>query len=187
MENRTLVILFFVYALSLEAWGQKPEFDALGIEAQLYPAGYILGIRYDRSIADQWTVNSRVGYNFARRRDLGEHDNEEGGGLGGGLGVRYYVKPEFQGIFLGARLDLWEMDIDWRDDGPPGPSRIGTTEIFVLQPLIEGGYTFALADGNWLIAPKISLGYEINIQSDGEDVGEGAISLIGVSIQRRLP
>ena len=84
---------------------------------------------------------------------MGEHDNEEGGGLGGGLGARYYLKPQFEGLFLGVRIDLWEMDIDWRTDGPPGPSRIGNTEIIVLQPLIEGGYAFVLANGNWVLVP----------------------------------
>jgi hypothetical protein len=186
LESRALILFAFLGVFSLEVSAQSPGLRAIGWEAQLYPAGYILGLRYDHSIGDQWTANLRLGYNFARRRDLGEHDNEEGGGMGGGLGVRYFFKPQYQGLFLGLRMDLWKMDIDWRTDGPPGPSIIGNTEITVLQPLAEGGYAFTLADGNWVVVPKISLGYEINIKSEGEDVGEGAISLIGVSIQRRI-
>ena len=47
MESRAL-ILFLLMGVGLELWAQKPEFQALGLEAQLYPAGYILGVRYDQ-------------------------------------------------------------------------------------------------------------------------------------------
>ena len=59
MESRTLAILLFVCCMSLNVPAQKPEFQAVGLEAQLYPAGYILGFRYDRSVQEHWSVNFR--------------------------------------------------------------------------------------------------------------------------------
>lgn len=156
------------------------------MESQVYPAGVIFGLRTDRSLSSHFTVNLRLGYNTARRRDLGKHDDERGGGLGGSLGSRFFLKEDYQGFFIGARVDLWFLEIDWVTEVPGSEALRGTTDITVLQPLAEAGYTFVFQEGQWAITPKISLGYEINVRTEGEEVGEGAISLLGVSLCRRF-
>jgi len=166
--------------------GSALKWVAVGVEAQAYPAGFIIGARSDMALSERISVNLRLGYNFARRRDLGEHDDERGGGPGFSVGGRYYFKPGFEGFFAGARFELWIMDIDWEDIVPNGDIRSGNTEITVVQPLVEGGYTFLLADGSLAVTPKITLGYEINAKTKGEDVGQGSISLIGVTVTKRF-
>jgi hypothetical protein len=45
---------------------------------------------------------------------------------------------------------------------------------------VEGGYGFRLG-ARWRLNVFLAAGAEINVDTDGEDVGEGAIGLLGVS------
>jgi hypothetical protein len=188
LENRTLILLVLVglFGGSLTSIAQSFKPMSVGIELQGYPAGFITGIRGDFIFSSHWSGNIRAGYNFARRGDLGEHDDENGGGPGISLGTRYYFREKYQGLFLGARLDLWLMEIDWQDEIPNAEPEQGTSNITVVQPMVEGGYTFLLGAGGWSLTAKVSLGFEINVQTSGEEVGEGSISLLGVTLNKRF-
>jgi hypothetical protein len=72
-------------------------------------------------------------------------------------------------------MDVWDLIIDWKD-----PGRMGSTETLVLQPTAEVGYGWNTA-GVGRIELGLGLGAEINVDTDGEDVGEGAIFLIAVT------
>ncbi len=169
--------------------------SSISLETQAYPAGLIPGIRFDYSISQQAQLFLRAGYNFTDRRDWGEHDNEEGGGAGLGIGAEFKV-PQFQNFSLNVRTDLWFMEIDWRDfryiPCPPEMNctqtldavpRLfeGTSETIVIQPTIGLGYELPFSD-SFFIKPTINFGYEINIRTNGEDVGEGAILLGGLRV-----
>ena len=77
---------------------------------------------------------------------------------------------------------MWFLQIDWRDDVG---NRSGTTDITVLQPTAQGGYRWLFGD-NLTFAATAALGAEINIRTDGEAVGEGAILLIGLELGYRF-
>ena len=51
----------------------------------------------------------------------------------------------------------------------------------MLQPTVEGGYAFWLGE-DWKLNVFGAFGAEINVKTDGEDVGEGAIGILGVSV-----
>lgn len=74
------------------------------------------------------------------------------------------------------------MDIDWRDDAGP---RAGSTDITVLQPTVQGGYDFSLGGGRFVLETTLAAGFEFNVRTDGEDVGEGPILLLGLGIAHR--
>jgi len=78
------------------------------------------------------------------------------------------------------------MNIDWEDEIPGMEPEKGSTDITVVQPLVEGGYTFFMGQGDWTVSLKISLGFEINVNTKGEEVGDGPISLLGVTLSKRL-
>lgn len=149
-----------------------------GVAVQAYPAGVIVEAEAVFPLQAHHSLFLRAGYNFTDRKDYGEHDNEEGGGPGATVGYRYTFRDSASGWFLGARTDLWFLDIDWKD-----PGRSGSTEVVVLQPTFEAGY-HAVRAGGWSISPFLGLGYEINVDTTGEDVGEGAILLVGLSVTR---
>ncbi len=169
--------------------------NSISIETRAYPAGIIPGIRADIQLTKNSSITTQAAYNFTNRRDWGKHDNEEGGGPGFGIGYTY------SGIFtenlnLTIRSDFWSMNIDWEDfrhePCPPDqicpqtldavPRRVtGNSSIVVFQPTIGAEYKIKLPN-KLHFKPSLSFGYEINIKTEGEDVGEGAILLAGFSL-----
>jgi hypothetical protein len=155
---------------------------AIGATAQLYPAGVNLAARASFPIGDRNTLSAHGGYNVTDRRDFGEHDNEEGGGPGFGFAVRRYLEERYNGFHIGVRTDLWFLAIDWEDNAPPRSDR---TNVVVLQPTAQAGYSRTLSGGRVVLEATVSLGAEINVRTGGEAVGEGAILLVGVGIAYR--
>lgn len=156
---------------------------AVGVTVQAYPAGVIFAGRVSFPIRTRSTLTTYAAYNNTDRQDFGEHDNEEGGGPGFGLAFRHYLGARYDGWRLGVRTDLWFLEIDWEDDAPP---RTGTTDITVLQPTAQAGYSRTVANGRLVLEATVALGLEINVDTQGEAVGEGAILLGGLAIAYRL-
>lgn len=147
----------------------------LGLEVRAYPAGAIVAA--DWRLGDTETLKWGVlaGYNFARRGDAGRHDDEDGGGPG--LGIYAQQGLPQRPWFWGARLELFQLDIDWREaDG-----RGGSSEVSVLQPTVSLGYRW-LAGSPVEIELAAHLGAEINLSTRGESVGEGPIGLLGLRL-----
>ncbi len=94
--------------------------------------------------------------------------------------MRHYFGEYRSGWHLGVRTDVWFMDIDWTD-----PNDSGRTDIVVLQPTAQGGYTFLLGN-DWVIDATASFGAEINVKETGDPVGQGAILLLGVGTEYRF-
>lgn len=149
-----------------------------GVTVQAYPAGVMVAGELEFPLEAHHSIFLRAGYNFTDRRDFGEHDNEEGGGPGATVGYRYTLRDSGDGWFFGARADVWFLDIDWKD-----PGRSGNSDVIVFQPTAEAGYRAVFKNG-WAVSPFLGLGVEINVHTSGEDVGEGAILLGGVSLTK---
>ncbi len=186
----TKIKLFLVASLCLFfstfARSQSGLFD-LNFEFQAYPTGLIPGLRLEKGFADRHALHLRLGYNWIRHRDLGEHGDERGDGYGFTIGYKYYLREGFEGWFLGLRDDTWFNTIDWEDYAANGAVVAnGTTDITVVQPTAEAGYTFLLGDGGWTFTPNVAFGFEINVKTEGSDVGQGAILLLGVKIGPRF-
>jgi hypothetical protein len=168
--------------------GGGPARVALGGEVQLYPAGVIGGLHARTIVGPGEFVTARLAANVTDRRDWGERDDEEGGGWGGGLGYRQYFDHKIDGesnsgagFLWGARFDVWDLEIDWIDQpGQPGETR-GSTDVIVFQPTAEIGYGFDLSSG-WRGEVVLGAGFEINVDEEGRDVGDGPILLIGVTL-----
>ena len=173
---RSLSIAFAAICVSCAQLQGPDDAWAFGSEVQAYPAGVqVTGVAV-RELSERDSLSVRAGYNATDRNDWGEHDEEDGGGPGLGVGFHRVLRPELDGGWLvGGRLDLWWLDVDWEEDS--GSS--GSTDVVVLQPTLEGGYRWAL-EGGASVALTLGLGAEVNVDTDGEDVGEGAILLFGV-------
>jgi len=185
-------LLLFIFNFSAAAQSDDESavrndksFD-VGLEVQIYPTGIIPGLHFEYGLSEKDGLLGRVGYNAVDHRDLGVQDDETGGGFGFSLGYRRYFKADRQGFFLGARTDLWFNRIDWREN-PDLPIEVsGVTDVTVLQPTAEAGYVFNLKKEGWSFIPSIAFGAEINIQTAGRPVGEGAIVLVGFNFRRRF-
>ena len=154
-----------------------PTARRTGLEVRVYPAGVIVDSQTLWPTGDRDAWHFEVGANITDRRDFGEQDDEEGSGAGVGFGWRRYEDEARMGLFWGARADLWSLEIDWEDDDGPE----GTTDVIVLQPTVEVGRAWGMG-GPWVFEASLALGAEINVDTDGEDVGEGAILLGGLGV-----
>jgi len=174
-----IIFLFLFYVSNSQVEVGFTTTD-IGAEYQWYPSGNITGLHlaFNSKLHSSFLV--RVGYNKANRKDNGEKDNEKGGGWGGSLGYRYYFKPYPYKLFLGLRSDIWRLKIDWEQG-----AQTGSTKTWTLQPAFEIGYTFVINDQAF-ITPVISNGVEINIKTEGDKVGQGFITLFGISTGFRL-
>jgi hypothetical protein len=146
-----------------------------GLELQAYPTGFLPGVRADIYLSDFSKVHFRAGYNVVRHGDAGEHDDERGGGPGFTIGYDILPVANHRWTF-GLRSDLWFNKVDWSDDQP---ARSGTTNVVVVQPTLQAGFRMPIGELVEIL-PTLSFGYEINVQTKGEEVGQGPILLLGV-------
>ena len=177
--NKTLFCLLLLFPLLATA-----QTD-VSLEFQAYPTGLIPGVRIEKNFNERSAVHLRLGYQLINHRDLGVHESEKGNGYGFSLGYKHYLKENHEGFFLGVRNDIWLNTIDWIDNIDTPSPITGTTMITVVQPTAEGGYTFLFGD-NFLFAPSIGFGFEINVRTEGEPTGQGAILLVGFLLGKRF-
>ena len=180
MKKFAILLLLISPILFSDSKAQSSHFD-LGIEFQVYPTGILPGLKAALGLGAHSALHLRVGANIFDHRDLGVQDMEEGSGFGFTLGYQYYFVEDHRKWFLGIRNDFWWNTVDWETDGVTG-----TTEIFVVQPTAIGGYAFSFADGKVIFEPALGFGYEVNVKTEGENTGEGAIGLAGFSLGYRF-
>jgi len=152
----------------------------IGTEVRVYPAGVIAAVTSERPVNEHEVVLSTLGGNWTDRRDYGRRDDEEGDGFGGGVGYRHYFGDELDGWFVGGRLELWSLDIDWKDNEGKPNQRKGSSDVLVAQPTADLGYGFRLSERSRLNVFG-AFGLEINVATSGKGVGQGPIGLAGVS------
>lgn len=164
----------FALMLSLPGTGTAGP----GLEWRAYPAGSIVNLDQPVATHAGWQWSLLAGYDFARRGDAGRHQDEFGGGPGVGVAARYPGRAATW--FWGGRLELFQLYIDWRDPG----GRTGNSEVTVLQPSLQLGYRIpAVTAVDLSIAAHV--GVEVNLETRGEPVGEGAIGLLGLRLGLR--
>ena len=185
MKNKILLCFALLFALNSFGQDQEGKYIDLGLEVQQYPTGLLLGVCAEVALMTHHTLDLRVGYNLVDHQDFGVHEKEKGGGFGFTLGYRYYFKKGNRAWFLGARSDLWWNELDWKDNINGALELNGTTKITVFQPTAIAGYLFLLNE-HWVITPTLAFGVEINVETKGEPVGEGAIVLWGINLARRF-
>jgi hypothetical protein len=179
------VLLVILMLVTGSAVAQNEDVLDLGLEVQIYPTGVISGLNIGKGFSGRHAIHFRLGSQRIRHEDFGVHDDERGDGYGFTLGYRYYLQPGFRGMSLGFRTDVWFNQLNWRDNMDQPNELGGHTDVIVLQPTVQAGYSLVL-DKRLHIRPAVAIGYEINVSTDGEDVGEGVIGLIGLEFGRRF-
>lgn len=180
MIKNTLFTVILLFCMQVTFAQEKNPVD-IGIEFQVYPTGILPGVKAAFGISPHSSIHVRAGLNIFDHRDLGVQEMEEGDGYGFTLGYQYYFGENHDEWFLGIRNDFWWNTVDWETQG-----QTGVTDIFVIQPTAIGGYTFELANGKLIFEPALGLGFEINVQTEGEPTGEGAIGLLGINLAYRI-
>ncbi len=157
----------------------------LSFETQVYPTGVIYGVRYEAAFDEKQAWSIRLGVQDIDHEDEGEQDDEQGDGLGFTLGYKRYLNSGHTGPAIGFKTDLWFNSLDTRDNIGTPEETSGQTDVIVLQPTIELSWLYPLGN-QFFITPTAAAGFEINVDTDGEDVGEGFIFLGGVLLGIRF-
>lgn len=176
-------ILPFILLLIFTVAG-KAQLD-VNFEFQAYPTGLIPSLRVEKTFGEKNAAHLRLGYQLINHRDLGVHESEEGSGYGFSIGYKRYFNEGFDGLALGIKNDVWFNTLDWKDNIDAADEISGTSEITVIQPTAELSYLIPVGD-SWTLTPAVAFGMEVNVQTEGEPVGEGAILLVGVSFGKRF-
>ena len=170
----------------------------LSFEYQMYPAGMMPGLKIEVGLGKYYksSIEGRIAYNRARRHSWGEHGDERGGGWGGSVGYKYYILKPMKGLYVGGRSDVWRLNIDYRDIGEDmtygtsDDSDFGQSKIWIFQPTVSVGYKFLFKVGAKdtviFLTPQVAAGWEYNVKTEGEAVGQGAIGLWGLDIGVRF-
>jgi len=175
----TIVAILHSHALFA---ADRPK-ASIGFELQVYPTGVIPGIRYERAIAERRSLHFRLAYQIIRHQDFGVHDDERGNGFGFSVGHSWHRKPNQFGWSYGIRADLFYNTLDWIDDEGTPMEMSGTTDVTVFQPTVDVSYRYALSQ-KYFLASSLAAGFEINVDTDGAEVGQGFIYLVGLRIGR---
>jgi len=163
---------------------EKPHRD-VSFELQVYPTGVISGVRFELALDDRQAIHLRLGVQEIRHGDEGVQEDERGDGAGFTLGYKRYLRPGLTGLAFSFRTDLWFNSLDWRNNIGTPEEVSGRTNVTVLQPTVEISWHRSLGS-KYFITPSAAAGFEINVDTDGEDVGEGFIFLAGVLVGVRF-
>jgi len=157
--------------------------EGVRLELRAYPSGQFAGVGWESDLpllGDHYRGSAAVLYNRARRGDSGVHQDERGIGYGGGLAIDRYFSSNQLGWYAGVRADVFSLRIDYRDSIGNG-SIAGSSRVTVVQPTINAGYAVDLGNRQRLQL-SLGVGAEINARTRGEQVGDGAIGVAGVSL-----
>ncbi len=179
-------ITFLFLCLFLSYFSIAQDSWDVGLEFQAYPTGILPGARIEKNFSERHAVHLRIGTNIFDHRQLGKHYTEEGQGFGFTVGYKRYFSENHERFFLGLRNDVWFNEVKWGKETLPKPplQMNGITKITVIQPTLEGGYTFVKK--HFFLTPTFAFGFEINTKTDGEATGEGAIILLGLGTGYRF-
>lgn len=122
--------------------------------------------------------------NYARSgsRKTSTHTSESGSGWGGYLGYRYHFSVIPKRAFLGLGAGIQSMKVNWST-----PLLEGSTNLLLLQPTLEAGYTLVINDYMY-ITPSVSGILLTKLSSKGADVdfGSGFVPAASISMGWRF-
>ncbi len=185
---RLFTLSICLVSLSYDGFSQSDEDSnlgsSLGIELQVYPTGVIPGLRYELPLSDRGNLYLRAGYQIIDHRDLGVQDDESGTGYGFSVGYHHYFKADRTKWSILLKNDVWFNTIDWAS-GTDLIEVFGTSDITVIQPTAQVEYSIMLSD-KMRLSPSFAFGFEWNVKTEGRETGQGAIILLGLSLDMML-
>lgn len=147
----------------------------IGAEFQYYKDGKFIGLHLATNAKLHHSFNATIGYYMAGDPTASFYYNQNTGGLGFGLGYRYYVNLRPHGFFIGAKADLFTNKIMLNTQTSEGPY---TSSILI--PSLQTGYMILIND-IFFITPTVSVGYKTNLQDKMSADEKKAVALLGIS------
>ena len=174
----TLFFLAFLFNTSHAQMEVGYNTTDIGAEFQWYKDGKFIGLHLATNAKLHHSFHATLGYYMAGDPTASFYYNQNNGGLGMGLGYRYYTNLRPHGFFIGAKADLFTHKVSLKSqtlmvDGPY------TSMIFI--PSLQTGYMILIND-MLFITPTASFGYKTNLQSKLSADEKKSVALFGISI-----
>lgn len=178
--KRLTTIFFFVVLFNASHAQMEVGYNTtdIGAEFQWYEDGKFIGLHLAANSKLHHSFHATIGYYIAGDPTASFYYNQTNGGLGGGLGYRYYILLKPRGFFIGAKADLFTHKVTLKTQTlmVEGPY---TSMIFI--PSLQTGYLILIND-RFFITPTAGFGYKTNLQSKLSADEKKSLALFGISI-----
>ena len=182
-----LLFIFLIIGSPSFSQEKKDYQKDFGASVQVYPAGIIISAYAVKSFDNSNSFKLGLGGNFTNRRDFSPYnDLEMGKGFGATVAYRWHINLRKNYIIIAPNFDVWNMWIDWQNNVGEINYSSGRSYTLVIQPWIEVGYFIKLGNSPIQIGLATGFGREINIITQGEDVGQGWMNSASLSLQYSL-
>ena len=145
----------------------------VGAEFQWYKDGKFIGLHAAVNAKLHHSIHGEIGYYMASDPTAAFYYNQSKGGMGLGLGYRYYTMLRPHAFFIGVKANLFTHKIILTTQIP----ETRTSKIFI--PSIEIGYMILIND-LFFITPGITVGYKTDLELKAADE-QKAVVLLGIS------
>ena len=177
MKKATILfLLVFLFNASHAQMEVGYNTTDVGAEFQWYKDGKFIGLHVAANSKLHNSFHAMIGYYIAGDPTASFYYNQNNGGLGVGLGYRYYTNLRPHGFFIGAKADLFTYKIMLDTQTSEGPY---TSMIFI--PSLQTGYMILIND-MFFITPTASIGYKTNLQSKMSTDEKKSVAILGISI-----
>ena len=167
-----LVFLFITSHAQMEVGYNTTD---VGAEFQWYEDGSFIGLHTAINAKLHHSFHGEVGYYIAGDPTASYYANQNKGGLGLGLGYRYYTKLRPHAFFIGVKANLFTNRVVLLGTQDQEEH---TSKIFI--PAFEAGYMILIND-LFFITPSVAVGYKTNLESILSLDEKKAVGLIGIS------
>ncbi len=147
----------------------------IGAEFQYYKDGKFIGLHLAHNARLHHSFHGTIGYYMAGDPTASFYYNESNGGLGAGLGYRYYFNLRPHGLFIGANANAFTYKVMMDTQASEKPIK---STIFI--PSLQTGYMLLIND-MFFITPTIAAGYKMNLQTDLKVEETKVTALLGIS------
>jgi len=174
---RKLIVILFLSFFSFASFSQSEvgyNTTDFGAEFQWYKDGKFIGLHAAVNAKLHHSIHGEIGYYMAGDPTAAFYYNQNKGGMGLGLGYRYYTMLRPHAFFIGAKANIFSNKVVLNTQTPE------TVNSAILIPSLETGYMILIND-MFFITPSVSLGYKTNIRSELKSDEKKAVALIGIS------
>ena len=171
----TSFFLLFLFIASRAQMDVGYNTTDVGAEFQWYKDGKFIGLHLAHNAKLHHSFHGEIGYYIAGNPTASYYDNHKKGGLGLGLGYRYYTMLRPHAFFIGVKANLFTNEIIL-----PGTQDMETHTSKIFIPSLETGYMILIND-LFFITPAISIGYKTNLESIMSLDEKKAVVLLGIS------
>ena len=172
----TTFFLVFLFVFSHAQMEVGYNTKDVGAEFQWYEDGSFIGLHLATNAKLHHSFHATVGYYMAGDPTSSFYYNINNGGLGVGLGYRYYTGLRPHRFFIGAKADLFTYKVGLKTQ----TLNIESRTSMIIIPSLQTGYMILIND-MFFITPTASIGYKMNLQSDMRLDEKKAIGMFGIS------